>query len=141
MPLVRERRSPPATGPRRPAAGSVAVAVVVVLAVALAGPARAQTREQEDKLHRLAEVIGALHYLRELCGADDGQLWRSHMKALIDSEGRSALKRAALTRRFNLGYRNYSRTYRECSVSAKTATERFLDEAQTTTDGLLATKP
>ena len=30
-------------------------------------------------LTRLAEILGALHYLRDLCGAREGQTWRNEM--------------------------------------------------------------
>jgi uncharacterized protein (TIGR02301 family) len=77
---------------------------------------------------RLSEILGAIHYLRQLCGSEDGQLWREQMSALIDAEGSSALRRAQLTRRFNQGYRSYSRTYNVCTSSAKTTIERFIVE-------------
>ena len=72
------------------------------------------------------EILRHVHYLRELCGANDGQLWRDRMKELMNSEGSSALRRAKLTRSFNNGYRSYSRTYNSCSTSAQTAINRFL---------------
>lgn len=78
---------------------------------------------------RLSEILGAIHYLRELCKGSDGQTWRRHMEDLIAAEGTSARRRALLARRFNLGYRNYSRTYRTCSVSANAALDRFLSDA------------
>ena len=87
---------------------------------AVAGPAGAQgtssdARPYDDKLMRLSEILGAVHYLRELCGGNDGQKWRDSMKEMMDSEGSSALRRARLTRSFNNGYRAYSRTYNVCS--------------------------
>jgi uncharacterized protein (TIGR02301 family) len=92
----------------------------------------------DDKLLRLSELLGAVHYLRELCGANDGQLWRDRMKELMDAEGSSALRRAKLTRRFNHGYHSYSRTYKECTSSAQTAIGRFLAEAAQIAEALLA---
>ena len=50
------------------------------------------------------------------------------MRTLIGAEGSTALRRARLTRSFNNGYRSYSRTYKVCTASAKTAIERFLTE-------------
>src|SRR5262249_40416861 len=73
------------------------------------------TKPYDDKLMRLSEILGAVHYLRELCGANDGQKWRDQMRELMDTEGSSALRRAKLTRSFNNGYRAYSRTYGTCS--------------------------
>jgi uncharacterized protein (TIGR02301 family) len=99
------------------------------------------SRPYDDKLLRLCEILGAVHYLRELCGADDGQLWRDRMKELIDTEGSSALRRARLTRSFNNGYRSYSRTYNTCSASAQTAMNRFLAEGAEIASSLVKSAP
>ena len=40
----------------------------------------------DGDLVRLAEILGALHYLRNVCGANEGQKWRNQMQALIDAE-------------------------------------------------------
>ena len=45
-----------------------------------------------------AEIMGALHYLRELCGAREGQTWRSEMQALIEAEAPSGERRDRLDR-------------------------------------------
>ncbi len=134
---------------RRPAATKRALArasaPLVVAAFALVAPAEtaaAQDRKPYDNdLMRLSEILGAVHYLRELCGAGDGQLWRDQMRQIIDSEGTTALRRARLTRRFNQGYRSYSRTYNACTPSAKTAIERFIEEGVKIGEGLLAKVP
>ena len=74
-------------------------------AVAACAPVHAagspDTKPYDDKLMRLSEILGAVHYLRELCGAGEGQLWRERMRNLMQSEGSSALRRARLTRSFN----------------------------------------
>ena len=85
-------------------------------------------RPYDDKLSRLAEILGAVHYLRELCGANEGQLWRDRMREIIEGESTSAQRRAKLSRSFNNGYRGYSRTYQTCSPTAQTAIGRFLVE-------------
>src|SRR5881392_1964052 len=82
------------------------------------------TRPYDERLMRLSEILGAIHYLRELCGANDGQAWRDRMKELMAAEGSTALRRAKLTRSFNNGYRSYSRTYNSCTPSAQTAISR-----------------
>ena len=80
------------------------------------------------KLMRLTEILGAVHYLRELCGANEGQKWRKKMKELIDVEGSSARRRSRLVKSFNHGYRGYRRTYRKCTKPAVIAIARFMDE-------------
>jgi uncharacterized protein (TIGR02301 family) len=92
----------------------------------------------DAQLLRLAEILGALHYLRELCGANEGQTWREQMHAIVASEGTSALRRAKLVESFNRGYRGYSRTYRSCTPPALTAIQRFLDEGAAIADTLVA---
>ena len=45
-------------------------------AVGQAGLGAADSKPYDDRLMRLSEILGAVHYLRELCGANDGQAWR-----------------------------------------------------------------
>jgi uncharacterized protein (TIGR02301 family) len=85
-------------------------------------------RPYDNKLMRLAEILGAVHYLRELCGANEGQLWRDQMKEILRNEGTTAVRRAKLVNSFNDGYRGYRRTYRSCTQSATLATRRFSTE-------------
>ena len=120
----------------------------LLLATAAAWPAFAQpsvgandAKPYDERLMRLSEILGAVHYLRELCGANDGQLWRERMRELMDAEGSSALRRAKLTRSFNNGYRSYSRTYNTCTASAQTAISRFMSEGVQISDGLVKSVP
>ena len=61
----------------------------MLLAVAAALPASAAPDDKpyDDRLLRLSEILGAVHYLRELCGAEEGQQWRERMSELVQSEG------------------------------------------------------
>jgi uncharacterized protein (TIGR02301 family) len=119
------------------------IMLLAVLAIQFLPPAgaAAEGRPYDDKLLRLSEILGAVHYLRELCGANDGQLWRDQMRELVDAEGASAARRARLSRAFNQGYRTYSRTYTTCSPSAQSAMSRFLLEGTEISEGLLKTAP
>ncbi len=96
-------------------------------------------RPYDPKLLRLAEILGAVHYLRELCGAQEGQLWRNQMKEVLRFEGSTAIRRAKLVNKFNDGYRGYRRTYRTCTSSASLAINRFLTEGSQITGGLAKT--
>ena len=113
---------------------SLLVATVVVATPVLA---QQNSRPYDQKIYRLSEILGAIHYLRELCGAAEGQRWRESMKELLEAEGSNAIKRATLSQRFNRGYRGYSRTYRSCTASAQATIERFLKEAIDISDGLI----
>lgn len=118
-------------------------AALVLLGAVAATPAMsaADSKPYDDRLFRLSEILGAVHYLRELCGADEGQLWRDRMTELLQTEGTSALRKAKLTRSFNKGYQSYSRTYNTCSPSAQNAINRFLAEGAGIADTLVRSVP
>lgn len=110
------------------------IALSVLCLFALAGANTvviAQTSpspEYDRQLMRLAEILGAVHHLREVCTANEGQLWRDQMIKLIGAERPSAAKRARLIKNFNQGYRSYKRTYRQCNQAATLAINRFTRE-------------
>ena len=97
----------------------------------LAWPARAQDATPapfDNDLQRLAEILGSLQYLRTVCGAKEGQKWRTEMQALIDAEAPSGERRRRIVARFNRGYRGFEQTYRTCTPAADLAIRRYLDE-------------
>jgi uncharacterized protein (TIGR02301 family) len=95
----------------------------------------------DDRLMRLSEILGAIHFLRELCGANEGQQLREHTEELIRAEGASALRQARLTRGFNQGYRNYARTYSTCTPTAQTTITRFMAEGAQISETLVKSIP
>jgi uncharacterized protein (TIGR02301 family) len=101
-----------------------------VLGLALmALPARGQAPAPFDSnLQRLAEIMGALHYLRGICGANEGQKWRNEVQALIDAEVPSGDRRARMVASFNRGYRGFQQTYRACTPAADLVIRRYLEE-------------
>jgi uncharacterized protein (TIGR02301 family) len=115
-----------------------AVAPVVGQGPAWAAP---DVKPYDEKLMRLAEILGAMHYLRELCSANEGSLWRDKMKDLLDAEGATALRRARLTRSFNQGYRSYRRTYVSCTPTAQTSISRFMNEGVQLSESLVKNTP
>jgi uncharacterized protein (TIGR02301 family) len=82
----------------------------------------------ESDLQRLSEILGALHYLRDICGAREGQVWRNEMQALVDAEATSGERRERLIASFNRGYRGFQQTYRTCTPAADYAIRRYLEE-------------
>ena len=94
-------------------------------------------RPYDAQIYRLSEIVGAVHYLRELCGAEEGQAWRNQMRDLVNAEGTSALRRARLVDSFNKGYRGYARTYRTCTRPAVQAIERFMQQGASIADALI----
>ncbi|MGE0630222.1 MAG: TIGR02301 family protein [Hyphomicrobiaceae bacterium] len=130
------------TSERRKGLGyACVIAAACMVALAPGGSAQGNDKPYDDKLLRISEILGAVHYLRELCGANEGQAWREKMRELIASEGSTALRRARLIRSFNQGYQGYSRTYKECTPTAKTAISRFMTEGATLAEGLLRSVP
>ena len=106
------------------------LALAALLAHAFAGaPARAQAPAPFDSnLQRLAEIMGALHYLRALCGANEGPKWRNEVQALIDAEAPSGDRKARMVASFNRGYRGFQQTYRTCTPAADLVIRRYLKE-------------
>jgi len=103
----------------------------IVLTVATAptrAGAQAGTVPYDGELQRLAEILGALHYLRPLCGVSEGQKWRNEMQALVDAEAPSGERRTRMITSFNRGYRGFQQTYRTCTPAADLVIRRYLDE-------------
>src|SRR5438477_5756916 len=107
----------------------VLLAASIVLAMA-DGPARAEVAVApfDANLQRLAEIMGALHYLRGICGANEGQKWRNEVQALIDAEAPTGDRKARMVAAFNRGYRGYQQTYRTCTPAAGLVIRRYLEE-------------
>jgi uncharacterized protein (TIGR02301 family) len=107
-----------------------AVALVLIVAIIGGAPARAQDAAApfDPDLLRLAEILGSLHYLRGICGSNEGQKWRNQMQALVDAETPGGDRRARMIASFNRGYRGFQQTYRTCTPAANTAIRRYLAE-------------
>lgn len=116
----------------------------LIITFALAAPAFAQEQSGEeaekpapvvepiapydDKLLRLSEVLGSIHYLRALCGANEGTQWRDAMGELIATEEPGPNRRARLVSSFNRGYRAFNSTYTSCTPAALLAVDRYMKE-------------
>jgi uncharacterized protein (TIGR02301 family) len=106
------------------------LAIVLVFFACLANPVRAEDAAApfDGELQRLAEILGTLHYLRGICGNNEGAKWRSQMQALIDAETPSGDRRARMIAGFNRGYNGFQQTYRTCTPAAQVAIRRYIDE-------------
>ncbi len=102
--------------------GAIFVAMVAAGLAAL--PARAAEAPFETRLLRLSEVLGSLHYLRNLCG-DRTNEWRDQMQALLTAEDPEPAMRARYVSSFNSGYRSFGSAYASCTQSARLAAERY----------------
>jgi uncharacterized protein (TIGR02301 family) len=83
----------------------------------------------EPQLLRLSEIMGALTYLRDLCGDRDADTYRAKMSALLSVEATSDARKERLAGAFNHGFQGYALTYRTCTPAARVVIARFLDEA------------
>jgi len=106
---------------------------LILICLSLAAPLRAQDGAAgaapfDGDLQRLAEILGALHYLRGVCGSNEGTKWRNQMQALIDAETPSGDRRARMIAAFNRGYNGFQQTYRTCTPAAIVAIRRYVDE-------------
>lgn len=130
-----KKAAPAQPGPAAPDPGANESSVPSGPAAAPGAPARPAAATvnttpppYEKDLRRISEILGALHYLRPLCGADDGAAWRDKMRDLIDAEGGPADRRERLAGAFNEGYSGFQLTYRTCTPSADLAVRRYLAE-------------
>lgn len=105
-------------------------AIFLVLTAFAAPPVRAEDAAApfDADLQRLAEILGALHYLRGVCGSNEGQKWRNEMQALVDAETPSGDRRSRMIAAFNRGYNGFQQTYRTCTPAASVAIRRYLEE-------------
>ena len=106
------------------------LAALFLTLACLAGAARAQDAPApfDGDLQRLAEILGTLHYLRGICGSNEGGKWRNEMQALIDAETPTGDRRARMIAGFNRGYNGFQQTYRTCTPAALVAIRRYIDE-------------
>src|SRR5579863_4018828 len=106
------------------------LAALIILSACSLGPARAEDAPApfDGDLQRLAEILGTLHYLRGICGANEGMKWRNEMQALIDAETPSGDRRARMIAGFNRGYNGFQQTYRTCTPAASVAIRRYIEE-------------
>lgn len=88
-----------------------------------------ESRPYDPQLLRLAEVLGALTTMRQLCGANDAEEWRQRMQALLDTEGNPPARKDRLAGAYNRGLQGYGVTYRTCTPNARLVIQRFLDES------------
>jgi uncharacterized protein (TIGR02301 family) len=93
-------------------------------------PTRPEAAPYEADLLRLAELMGALSYLRDLCHDGDGQKFRDSLARLIEADTRAAEAKEQMAGAFNRGLEGYRLTYRLCTSNARAAIDAYLEETQ-----------
>jgi uncharacterized protein (TIGR02301 family) len=86
------------------------------------------TTPYDPDLQRLAEILGALHFLRSICGFDEGQKWRDEAQSLINAEAPTGKRHDQMVQSFNRGYLGFRQSYRTCTPAARIIIRRYLEE-------------
>jgi uncharacterized protein (TIGR02301 family) len=105
------------------------IILAISLGLAMTRPAAAVDAPYEPGLMRIAEVMGSLHFLRNLCG-DKGDRWRQTMERLLAAENPVPERKARFIASFNRGYRTFESTYTTCTASATEAISRYTLEGE-----------
>lgn len=92
------------------------------------GPTQQAPVPYDRDLQRLSEILGSLHFLRGICGANEGQKWRNEAQTLIDAEAPAGERHEQMIASFNRGYRAFEQSYRTCTPAADFAIRRYLEE-------------
>lgn len=112
--------------------------LVIAFWLGILSPAlSAQDAPYEGKMLRIAEVLGSLHYLRNLCGETSNE-WRERMDAIIAAEKPDEAERVRLVSSFNHGYRVFSDNYVRCTPSALAAIDRYMKEGESLSNELIS---
>lgn len=98
-----------------------------------AAPAAAEKPTPYDpQLVQIAEVLGSLHYLRNLCDDGGEPQWRATMQQLLDAETATEPQRKArVTAAFNKGYRGFAAIHTTCTPAALEAESKYRAEGAT----------
>lgn len=111
--------------------------VLATVLTCLAAPVLAQDQNSgpsepaapyDGELQRLAEILGALQYLRTICNSKDSDRWRNEMQALLEAEAPAGERHRKIVANFNRGFRGYQQSYRTCTPAADLAIRRYLQE-------------
>lgn len=109
--------------------GTSALASAALALVLTFGGAPARADEMQDGLVRLSEILGAVHHLREICGANEGALWRNKMIDMLNVAALDADGRQRLISHFNDAYFQALKAFPDCSASAAAKSNALFDEA------------
>ncbi|WP_175868734.1 TIGR02301 family protein [Bartonella gabonensis] len=111
--------------------------IIVLIFLVISMPTFAQrSPPYEKKLLRLAEILGSLHFLQNLCEPPTNQ-WYDYMNALIETEHPIPQRRAYFYEAFNEAYRAFSENYHHCTQTALEANQRYIKEGRTLSENLL----
>lgn len=90
------------------------------------------------KAIQLAEILGAIHHLRDICGTNEGQLWRNKMIEMIGVLEPSDADRQRLVKNFNDSFYRYKNTYPGCTATASRQSDKLMQDGQRLAEELAA---
>lgn len=108
----------------------LALSLAVALAFVAAPLPHARAYALPGTVMQLAEVLGAVHHLRTLCGTNEGQLWRNKMIEMMGAIDPSEMERKALIKRFNDAYYRYRNAYPNCTGTAAGQSDKLMQDGQ-----------
>jgi uncharacterized protein (TIGR02301 family) len=73
-----------------------------------------------------------------LCGANEPQIWRDKMNALIAAENPSPDRRKRIIDEFNRSYRSLAEIYRDCTPAAEALINQYLNEGARISEDVLS---
>ncbi|QEE11814.1 TIGR02301 family protein [Bartonella krasnovii] len=116
--------------------------IILLIFIVISMPTFAQqSPPYEKKLLRLAEILGSLHFLQNLCVPPTNQVpinqWYDYMNALIEAEHPIPQRRAYFYDAFNEAYRAFSENYHHCTQAAIEANQRYIKEGRALSENLL----
>lgn len=103
-------------------------AVLLAASLLFASPSRADPLA--DGLVRLAEILGTAHHLRDICGANEGPLWRNKMIDLLNAAEPDAVRRQILISHFNDAYHRALAQYPTCTPAAAVEVSALFEEGR-----------
>ena len=80
----------------------------------------------EPQILRLAEILGALAWLDDLCGSKSD--WRVRMQQLLEAEAKTPERKERFAGSFNRSFHDYELSYQTCTPNAQIIISRFLTE-------------
>jgi len=111
----------------------LALCLFIILSGSVYGQNRAP-RGLDEGLERMAEILGSLHYLDNLCyearKEQASNEWRHFMDRLILTGNLIPRQRSRLVHAFNRSYRSFSENHHQCTRSAIEATDLYRKEGK-----------
>jgi len=110
---------------------------LIITSTAVCGQNRSRPLGLDEGMERMAEILGSLHYLDNLCH-NSSEEWRLFMDRLILTENNmSPDHRTRLVMAFNRSYRAFSENYLQCTKAAVQATDLYRREGRILADELV----